>query len=372
MKCYCNFFRCGNEVWIEGKKILNFVSFVSENTVMKLAETAEITLPFYSIAYLKGDEIITGSKIDVEGLNIKIGAHIQVYVYYHNINYGEQVNINFENDPEAGKMLVFDGFIKKIKSGFPTTLVCEDKCFILRFGVVNKDWTQETSIYEGLKVCCDVGNEAFKKYRSDNNLTGDYEEISVADYTATSTFNEKLWQGVSPFEAAQMLMRKFGIYTGIDPEGKLFMGTGLKYTQKKTIKLDTSVNVIERDVSPKNGKFENYYVTVNGYVNGKRTTINVGNKGNGRPIRLNCSSIQTREGLEEFANNAYQGLKGEYNSGTITTLLYPRIDLFDYVNFTDTLFPENSANLYVLGIRREFNENGYHVSSKLTNEEWMF
>lgn len=38
---------------------------------MKLAETAEITLPFYSIAYLKGDEIITGSKIDVEGLNIK-------------------------------------------------------------------------------------------------------------------------------------------------------------------------------------------------------------------------------------------------------------------------------------------------------------
>lgn len=119
MKCYCNFFRCGNEVWIEGEKILNFVSFVSENTVMKLAETAEITLPFYSIAYLKGDEIITGSKIDVEGLNIKIGAHIQVYAYYHNINYGEQVNINFENDPEAGKMLVFDGFIKKIKSGFP-------------------------------------------------------------------------------------------------------------------------------------------------------------------------------------------------------------------------------------------------------------
>ena len=42
MKCYCNFFRCGNEVWIEGKKILNFVSFVSENTVMKLAETAEM------------------------------------------------------------------------------------------------------------------------------------------------------------------------------------------------------------------------------------------------------------------------------------------------------------------------------------------
>lgn len=107
----------------------------------------------------------------------------------------------------------------------------------MRFGVVNKDWTQETSIYEGLKVCCDVGNEAFKKYRSDNNLTGDYEEISVADYTATSTFNEKLWQGVSPFEAAQMLMHKFGIYTGIDPEGKLFMGTGLKYTQKKTNKI---------------------------------------------------------------------------------------------------------------------------------------
>lgn len=339
---------------------------------MKLAETAEITLPFYSIAYLKGDEIITGSKIDVEGLNIKIGAHIQVYAYYHNINYGEQVNINFENDPEAGKMLVFDGFIKKIKSGFPTTLVCEDKCFILRFGVVNKDWTQETSIYEGLKVCCDVGNKAFKEYRNSQKLTGSYDEIKVADYMATSTFNEKLWRGVSPFEAAQMLMYKFGVYTGIDPKGKLFMGTGLKYTEKKTIELDTSVNVIARDVSPKNGKFENYYVTVNGYVNGKRTTVHVGNKGNSRPIRLNCSSINTKEGLKEFANNAYQGLKGEYNSGTVTTLLYPRIDLFDYVHFTDTLFPENTANMYVLGVKREFNENGYHVSSTLTNEEWMF
>ena len=132
-------------------------------------------------------------------------------------------------------------------------------------------------------------------------------------------------------------MYKFGVYTGIDPKGKLFMGTGLKYTEKKTIELDTSVNVIARDVSPKNGKFENYYVTVNGYVNGKRTTVHVGNKGNSRPIRLSCSSINTKEGLKEFANNAYQGLKGEYNSGTVTTLLYPRIDLFDYVHFTDTL-----------------------------------
>lgn len=372
MKCYCNFFRCGNEVWIEEKRILNFVSFSSDNNVNSLAEVAEINIPLYTIAYLKGDEIVTGNKINIKDLNIKIGAHIQVYAYYHNIDYENTVNIDFENAEEAGKILVFDGFIRQIKSGFPTTLYCEDRCYILRFGEVNKDWTQETSIMDGLKVCCEVGNAAFKKYREEQNLTDTFKDLAVASYTATSTFNEKLWKGVSPYECAQMLMSKFGIYTGIDPEGDLFMGTGLNYTARKTIKLRTDTNVIERDITPTSGMFENYYVTVNGFVDGKRTTVKVGNKENARPVKLGYKPLNTKEGLEEVANNVYASLKGQYNKGSITTLLYPRIDLFDYIDYTDTLFPENDSNYYVLGLKRQFDTNGYHVQSTITDRKWIF
>ena len=363
--CRLNYFICENEVWVEGRKILNFVSFESNNTRDHLAERGELKIPIHTVAKLNNSgDIVTGMTIvDLARYNIKVGAQIQVKAKYKDI---AQV--------EFGKpLLIFDGFIKQIISGFPTTLILEDRAFILRFGKVNKEWVQKAPLTEGLEYCCKIGNEAFSKYRDSQGLTSSYKPLAVSSETATSEFNMKVWKGVSPFQVCQRLMDMFKIFTGIDKEGNLYMGTGSTFPDKETIKLDTKVNVIDRDIKPVNGMFEDYYVEANAYINGKRVKATAGDKeASSRRINLGYKPIHTEEGLKEIAINAWNGFRSTTNSGTITTLLYPDIKMFDYIEYTDNLLPELNNKFYVIGIRISLGANGYRRVLTVTDNrfEW--
>lgn len=363
--CRLNYFICENSVYIEGERVMNFISFSSINTRSKLAEEGEMKIPLYSIAKLNNKgEIITGRNlIDLDAYNIKVGAYIKITAKYKDI-----MNVQF---PEC---VVFEGFIKQIISGSPTTIILEDKCFILRFGSITKEWTQATKIIEGLKFCCDVGNKSFLEFRKSKGLTKDFPELKVSEETADSVYNMKVWKGVSPFQIVNRLMRDYSIYTGITYTGELYMGTGLNFPQKATQKLSTKVNVLERDIKPENGMFEDYYVIVNGFdKNGKRIKATAGDReGSSQVISLGYTPINTQEGLQQLATNKWYSLKSENNSGTITTTLYPDIHLFDYVSYEDTLFSELSNNFYIIGTRLSLGNNGYRRILSVTDKrfEW--
>lgn len=363
--CRLNYFICENEVWVEGRKILNFVSFESNNTRDHLAERGELKIPIHTVAKLNNSgDIVTGMTIvDLARYNIKVGAQIQVKAKYRDI-----AQVEF-GEP----LLIFDGFIKQIISGFPTTLILEDRTFILRFGKVDREWVQAAPLTEGLKYCCDVGNKAFKEFREVQGLTAQYTPLSISPETATSEFNMKVWKGVAPFQVCERLMGMFRIFTGIDKDGNLYMGTGNTFPDKATIELDTRVNVIDRDIKPINGMFENYYVEVNSYINGKRVTAKAGDKeAASRIINLGYKPLKTEEGLKELAINTWNGLRSATNAGTITTLLYPDVRMFDYVRYTDNLLPELNDRFYVIGIRISLGANGYRRVLTVTKDryEW--
>ena len=362
--CKLNYFICENELWVEGKQIMNFVSFNSINSRDHLAETGEVKIPLHTIAKLNNaGEIVTGmSLVDLDKYNIKVGARIQVKAKYRDI-----LNVQFDN------LTVFDGFIKKILSGFPTTIIVEDRSFILRFGQVNKEWVQATQLTEGLKYCCKVANEGFKAFRESQGFTSDFQPLAVSDETATSKFNMKVWKGVSPFQVVERLMGYFKIFTGIDKQGNLYMGTGSTYPDKATVKLSTLVNVLDRDIRPINGQFENYYVEANAFINGKKVKAVAGDKEKASVrINLGYKPIETEEGLKELAQNTWYGLRSETNKGTITIPLYPEVKIFDYIKYTDNLLPELNNGYYVIGTRFSLGRNGYRRVLTVTDEryEW--
>ena len=124
-----NYLICGNEVFVEGKSIGQFQSFESDETRENIVGTASIEMPFYTIAAKAAKEVGRGSTIAVQRVgkntttyirinpddwNIKTGARIQVYAWYHD---NAVIGQKFE------KRLEFDGFIRDVIGGFPTVIM---------------------------------------------------------------------------------------------------------------------------------------------------------------------------------------------------------------------------------------------------------
>lgn len=73
-----------------------------------------------------------------------------------------------------------------------------------------------------------------------------------------------------------------------------------------------------------------------------------------------------------IADAALARLKGNRNKGSITTLLYPFVSLWDFIEYEDTLFPELSSNYYVIGTELNCDDSGYHNVLSVTNEMFYY
>lgn len=358
-----NFFKCGNRVVIEGIEIGSFDSMETKEDRNSLANSATILIPIYTIGLESGLSPSERVRSVLSDAEIIVGAKIEVYTFYYN---NELLGNEFE------EVLQFSGYIKQIISGFPTTLVCEDASFILRFGKIGKDWKTRTSIQNMIEYLCPISNDAFRNFRQQqgfkepNNfteLTFDYSNSASVEF-ALQIYN------VSPYDALQHLLKMFTLYGNVSADGGVYFGIGVIDKFKTTHELATNTNVIGRDIVPTNGLFENYYVEVNGVLaNGSRYTYGLGDT-NGTKQRKFCP-LDTEEGIKQVAENVMQRLKGNRNKGTIQLVHYPDVRMFDFCTYTDTLFPELSGNYYVIGRSFTANENGYIQNLTVTNELFM-
>lgn len=366
----CNFLRCRNEVFVEGLNIGQFASFSSSNTRDSISGSGTLSIPLYTIAVDRtgtapGENVPLTNRVRVGIDKAKLipGATIQVYAWYEVAELG----IYYE------RRLVFNGYIKKVTGAFPTIIEVEDMAFPLRFGRVGKDWNPNTTLTNILNEIIPISNAAFQEYRNKNNLTSEWTQLSVAESeTATASFTMDVWRNISPYSALSRLMNLFKIYCTVYDDGQVYAGIGLGDTTTATIDLSTRLNVVGCDIVPQSSMFTDYYVQVNGLDRtGRKLTVELGDT-QGEPVRLKFSPLNTAEGLQEVANSALQRLKGDRNKGTITTKLYPIVNLFDFCRFTHTLFPELSGNYYVIGTELQLGDDGYNQILTVTNEIFAF
>ena len=335
-----NYLICGNEVFVEGKSIGQFQSFESDETRENIVGTASIEMPFYTIAAKAAKEVGRGSTIAVQRVgkntttyirinpddwNIKTGARIQVYAWYHD---NAVIGQKFE------KRLEFDGFIRDVIGGFPTVIKCEDAAFMLRFGTVTQSWPKATPLSSLLQQMCDTANAAFAKYRKDNKLYGNVRIES--------------------------------------DRARVYCGLGISESESPTVELDTSVNVIARDIVPSDMMFQNFRVIVRYLEDGTMKTIEKGAE-NGLVYDLPFTPGRNAQQMNTTALSVLAGLRAQRNKGTITTLLYPLVRLYDYVNFNDTIFKSLSGGYYVIGRKVTCGKGkGYRQILTVTNKTFLY
>lgn len=367
-----NYFVCKNNVVVEGQSIGNFATFATNDSREQLSQTATISMPFYTIlpkSLQTSNKNASTARLDVDKYKIVFGAHIQVYVWYECAFDGSVLD----------KILAFDGFITDVVNGFPTVIKCEDYSFALRFGTINsnEDWEKSTPIQTIMTSLIGKSNDAFKAFRSntqtqtstfqkrDYTLDDTVASLSYDNTSFSGNCNFKITTPTCPYFIVERLLGMYKLYGRVNG-GVLYCGVGQDTSGQQTVKLSTTTNIIDRNIVRKNGFFDTYKVVVKFVDGAKVNTYECGAEGG------QTYPTQTIKGTSEDAKGigerALKGLRGISNSGTLTTLLYPEIHLFDYIEYTDTLFPELSGNYYVVGATLTCGESGYHRTLKVIDK----
>lgn len=381
-----NFFACANEVFVEGKSIGQFAAIEIEEDRKNISATASIEMPFYSIAVAAVKET-SASAIDVKKVgtyattyvrinpddwDLKIGASIQVYGWYED---NEALGQKFD------KLLIFDGYVREIEGGFPTRIKCEDRSFALRFGTVTESFSTATKLSTLLQKMCDIANDAFAEYRSKNGLTAPVPKLVPDGKSMDSEFVLKPAAAVSPYDVLEkVIVGMYKLYgsveSGTDDSGNdvafVYAGLGISDSSTPDKKLNTAVNVVGRSIIPNDNLFENFRVTVRWIEDGTLKSYVTGSE-NGIPYDMPFIPGRNSAQMKTTAESALSGLKANRNKGSITTLLYPQVKMFDYVDYTDTIFTTLSGRYYVIGRKLTCgNGRGFYQTLTVTNSTFLY
>lgn len=372
---------CRNEVIIEGVNVGQFESFTLKADRRTFGATAVLTLPLYAIGVEtptskgRASARVRRTLLDTNNkLNIKVCAEVEVYCWYDGYE----------------KIRVFHGFIEHVAEGFPSTLYLRDASFILRFGTIDKAWEGDVRLQTIAEKCVKVSQKAFEQERKSLGFTR-----SIAPLTYTNKGNnvqavttpisfDNFASGRAPFEVVQYLMQLLVLYAGVDNDNNLYIGAGVQDSTRPVIKLSTKYNVVGRNIVPTDGRFVDYDVKVTGVLkNGKKFTATGGLK-NARSAESSSaldkvtgetyrgySLANTQTGIQDTADRLLARLKGTYNKGTITLLMYPKCQLLDHVDYDDTVFDIYDAKYYVTGYTFSASERGYFQTLEITDRVFM-
>ena len=376
---------CRNEVFIEGESVGQFTSFSLRANYRTFGATGVLTIPLYAVGISSLDRGTQSSTFSqgrarsrvrktFSSKFINICAEVEVYCWYEGYE----------------KTLVFHGYIEHVLQGFPTKIYVRDGSFILRFGEVEKGWNSEATLQKIVSDCIPIAEKAFKAEREKYKMTHEVPALVYTDDTnntqavTTPLSFENFAQGRAPFEVLQHLMQQLVLFAGVTNDNKVYIGAGVQDTTREVINLDTRYNVIDRSITPTDGRFVSYDVKVTGVLkNGKKYTATGGlktsrstdqkselDKITGESHR-GFTLLDTAQGIQECADRMLAMLKGDRNKGKLTTLLYPKMQLLDHVGYNDTVFEENSGLYYVIGYTFEASERGYYQVLEVTDQVFV-
>lgn len=374
-----NYLICKSDVLVEGESIGGFTSFTSKADRKNITSTAEVSMPFYTVLQNNensqssiGKNTKSYNRFSDDILSkLKIGAYIEVVIWYESGIASLGYKQNFEH------IVSFRGYIREVVGGFPTKIKCEDLSFPLRFGTINQTWAEGTPIATALKnTFLPTANKAFADQRAKNNLTYPITKLFVADDVMDAKFTFQTLSGVSPHYCITKIMDMFKFYATVRDDNSVWVGVATPNADATSpnITLSTALNVVNRNLVSTDQYFENYTIEVNYVDNGHLKTYR-NSAENGELVVvpfLNTKGDDPDTMAKKVAENALKGLRMDRNKGTITTLPYPQVKLFDYLKYEDTLFSKFSGNYYVIGLNMSCDDKGYRQVIEVTNTTLIY
>jgi len=375
---------CRNAVWIEGTHVGEFESFELQADSRTLGDKATLVLPLYAVGISRNNEQGARRRMrDVFNRSIiKPSAYVEVFCWYDGY--------------EA--IRVFAGFIEHIQEGFPTKLHLMDNAFILRFGEIKTAWNDLATLQRIVQDVIPVAQEAFMHEREKVGLPRTlplhagmqrvepylYYDTGPHNVQAlTSPMSFRNFGAFSPYDVIQRLMNLLLLHGGVTKDFGVFVGADIEDANRPIIHLDTRLNVIDREIVPVDGRFIDYEVTVSGTMrDGKQKTVSTSGGFKPTEVQRNqndferthsetvrrYSTLDTEEELKAFANRLLRMLKQMRNKGKITLLLYPKVDVLDVCRYTDSLFPELSAQYMIINYTFKASEKGYFQTLEVTDK----
>jgi len=356
------YFNANLQVTINGFPLTTVVSVKINNDSAKVGSYAEIVVPLNSyIAYSNPNNLttyLTAIRTDL----FPQGSRLTVIASYE----------GYDNQT------VFDGFVYDFILGQPLTIKAADYIYLLNLNVFGSQNVKVTN-KSGTKIK-DSGKGV--NYPSVTLVTLLQQLIAFTNSVIQSelptntpplleltlpvpgiTFQNLTFVSMSP--AAILEYLKKNLYFNITLfNNKLYVN--LASNTLASVPLATITNVIKSSLQKNTTVFERIRMKawfIN--TNGTRSYFEVGDI-NGQ--QKECFFYAVKNVGDQYATLANQALlqaQQRHYRGELTTLLYPFVDLYYKIPYSDARYPEKNGNYVVIGVEITLNESGFHRKLKL-------
>lgn len=264
----------------------------------------------------------------------------------NNIKYSE---IFKKEDPVIVKLgygtgdipVEFTGYIKEVSEGIPVVLKCEDEMYKLKKGNVSV-------VSKSISL-----NELLKKIAPGYEIECVDAELGAVRYA-----------NLAPIKILEALKKDFGFHTYFDEK---VLKCGVIYSDQSDIKpinINFEKNVVNESINNKEGNTEVKIKAISILKNGKKISVEVGDK-NGNSIQRTYINITATAELKKRAEADMAKYKVDGIDGTFECFGIPRFrhGLKAYVK--SELFKNIDGIFYVDGVTKDFDSNGYRQTIKL-------
>ncbi|MRI64526.1 late control protein [Ornithobacterium rhinotracheale] len=258
---------------------------ISQVTITKsvdeLSDTCTIEMPTHFIIKEKGKQLYTEQAI-------KAGDEVTVTLGYEGVYSGVE----------------FKGYVKRVKTGTPVVVECEDAMYLLRRKNITKAW-ERTTLKEVLQEV--VKDTPIKLSQGIPNITLEKWIIKNANGT----------------QVLKKLQEEFRLSIFINDKGELYAGLQQLTNIGEVAVYDLNYNIVSNDLeyrSKEERKIKVRYTYID--AKNKRKTIEVGDP-EGEVRTFHTSVVSDEKKLKEMALAEIEKMKYDGFDGSITSFLIP-------------------------------------------------
>ncbi|MRJ09159.1 late control protein [Ornithobacterium rhinotracheale] len=258
---------------------------ISQVTITKsvdeLSDTCTIEMPTHFIIKEKGKQLYTERAI-------KAGDEVTVTLGYEGVYRGVE----------------FKGYVKRVKTGTPVVVECEDAMYLLRRKNITKAWERIT-----LK-------EVLQEVVKDT-------PIKLSQGIPSVTLDKWIIKNANGTQVLKKLQEEFRLSIFINDKGELYAGLQQLTNIGEVAVYDLNYNIVSNDLeyrSKEERKIKVRYTYID--PKNKRQTIEVGDP-EGEVREFHTSVVSDEKKLKEMALAEIEKMKYDGFDGSITSFLVP-------------------------------------------------
>ena len=399
------YLNCKIQVFINDVLIKNIVSVDYHNDGNHIGASCDIIMPL-------------NARIEFNNVPGTLAPTLPELKREYSFNTGDYIVINakyegYESYGNSGEWVrIFEGFLYDFYETTPIKIHCLDYIYWFNMGiyganyVVTKKLTKAGNIKKGsikggegkswskadggiefadlLQDIVDWVNNTIDLWNAENDT--DFPFITLIRPKLSFLLVDISFVSMSPAAVLEWLKRELGF--NITLIGNQLYANMAKFTLN-SFKLSTNINVIESNIqsinlTKKRTKFSRgansvfLRIKLKAYFekeNGTKDSIEVGDV-NGKLIECyfykvkpgNLVSYQGNMVPENYLNQAQEALVAACQrryTGQIETYLYPDVNLFDKIIYSDIRYPERDGSYVCTALNIVIGEHGYHRHLKL-------